>query len=237
VIASVASGRRAASEYVRAMVDAERAYAASNSAFVSAPFYTNHDTARSASYYPSDDGRVTKMAYAMSLLMPGDSFVYYGEELGMEGSGKDENKRAPMYWSDDATAQGMCAAPDGMDAITMRFPSLEEQMTDEQSLWSWFKQVIAVRKAYPAIARGRTETVDGVSDEGVAAFVRKSDGEQTVLVVMNLRDQPAEKDLSVVSGELALAEGLATDGSVVAYADGLLSLPAYSIAVLTVAGA
>jgi glycosidase len=237
VIASVASGRRAASEYVRAMVDAERAYAASNSAFVSAPFYTNHDTARSASYYPSDDGRVTKMAYAMSLLMPGDSFVYYGEELGMEGSGKDENKRAPMYWSDDATAQGMCAAPDGMDAITMRFPSLEEQMTDEQSLWSWFKQVIAVRKAYPAIARGRTETVDGVSDGGVAAFVRKSDGEQTVLVVMNLRDQPAEKDLSVVSGELALADGLATDSSTVAYVDGLLSLPAYSIAVLTVAGA
>jgi hypothetical protein len=71
----------------------------------------------------------------------------------------------------------------------------------------------------------------------VAAFVRKSDGEQTVLVVMNLRDQPAEKDLSVVSGELALAKGLATDSSAVAYVDGLLSLPAYSIAVLTVAGA
>jgi glycosidase len=177
------------------------------------------------------------MSYALSLFMRGDSFVYYGEELGMEGSGKDENKRAPMYWSDDANAPGMCAAPAGMDTLQMRFPSLETQMTDENSLWAWFKEVIHVRKAFPAIARGTTEAVDGVIDTNVAAFIRRSAEDQDVLVVMNLRDQAVEKDLSVVSGDLMLAAVLTTGEEGISYENGVVRLPAYSIAVLTIPGA
>jgi glycosidase len=233
-IAQVMSGRSGASEYVRAMVETEAAFGAANPNAVDAPFYTNHDTARSASYYPSDQGPVTKMSYALSLFMRGDSFVYYGEELGMDGSGKDENKRAPMRWSDDAGASGMCAAPAGMDAIENRFPSLEAQMTDDLSLWRWFKEVIRVRKAFPAIARGTTEAVDGVSDGNVAAFIRRSAEDQDVLVVMNLRDQAVEKDLSVVSGNLALAAALTTNEESISYENGVLHLPPYSIAVLTI---
>ena len=56
---------------------------------------------RSAGYYATDDGSKTKLAQAMNLLMSGNVFLYYGEEIGMKGSGKDENKRAPMYWSED----------------------------------------------------------------------------------------------------------------------------------------
>ena len=33
--------------------------------------------------------------------MTGNAFIYYGEELGMKGAGRDENRRAPMYWNDD----------------------------------------------------------------------------------------------------------------------------------------
>ena len=29
----------------------------------------------------------------------------------MKGSGKDENKRAPMYWSEDSADDGMCKGP------------------------------------------------------------------------------------------------------------------------------
>ncbi len=233
IIRNVMSGSYAASDYVQAMVSAEGAYGGANPAYVDAPFYTNHDTARSAGFYPQDDGPVTKMAYALSLLMPGDSFVYYGEELGMKGAGKDENKRAPMYWSDDPAAPGMCSGPVGMDDVQMKFPSLEAQMADDLSLWRWFREVIRVRRAFPAIARGRTEAVDAVSDGSVAAFIRRGDADGDVLVVMNLRDQAVEKDLSAVGGSLQLAAVLNTSVEQVAYDGGVLRLPAYSIAVLT----
>jgi len=173
------------------------------------------------------------MAYALSLLMPGDSFMYYGEEIGMKGSGKDENKRAPMYWSDDSNAAGMCTGPADMDEVQMKFPSLESQMQDDLSLWRWFSEVIRVRRAFPAIARGTTEPMDAVCDENVAAFVRRSDGFEDVLVVMNLRDQPASKDLSSVSGDLRLAAVLNTNEESISYEGTTLNLPAYSIAVLT----
>ena len=93
--------------------------------YIDAPFYTNHDMGRGAGYYSGDTMEAqTKLAQAMNLLMSGSSFLYYGEELGMKGAGKDENKRAPMYWSKDAGAEGMCLGPQDMDAITMIYDSL-----------------------------------------------------------------------------------------------------------------
>ena len=233
IIRSTLNGSYKASDYVNAMLLAEEAYGAVNPNYVDAPFYTNHDMGRSAGYYALDDGPVTKMAYALSLFMPGDSFMYYGEEIGMKGSGKDENKRAPMYWSNDASAPGMCAGPSGMDEVQMKFPPVEDQMTDDLSLWRWFSEVIKVRRAFPAIARGKTEPVDAVSDESVAAFIRRSDGYDDVLVVMNLREQPIEKSLSAVGDNLSLAAVLGTNEEQITFENGSLSLPAYSIAVLT----
>ena len=233
IIRKVMNGTYAASDYVQAMVSSEEAFRAANPNYVDAPFYTNHDMGRSAGYYALDDGPVTKMSYALSLLMPGDSFVYYGEEIGMKGSGRDENKRAPMYWSDDAGAVGMCAGPSDMEQVQMKFPSLEAQMTDDLSLWRWFCEVIRVRRAFPAIARGTTEAVDSVSDQNVAAFIRRSADDDDVLVVMNLRDQPVTKDLSSVGGGLVLAAVLNTNEESITFENNSLSLPAYSIAVFT----
>ena len=233
IIRSVMVDSYKATDYVKAMTLAEGAYGGANPDYVDAPFYTNHDMGRSAGYYALDDGPVTKMAYALSLFMPGNSFVYYGEEIGMKGSGKDENKRAPMYWSADASAEGMCAGPPDMDDVQMKYPPLDEQMTDDLSLWRWFTEVIRVRRAFPAIARGTTEAVDAVSDDSVAAFIRRCEGEEDVLVVMNLRDQAVTKDLSAVDGNLRLAAVLGTNEESITFENGSLSLPAYSIAVLT----
>ena len=232
-IAKIIRGDYAASDYVKGMLLAEEAYSETNPDFVDAPFYTNHDMGRSAGYYTTDDGPVTKMAYAMSLFMTGNSFVYYGEEIGMKGAGKDENKRAPMYWSDDQNDPDMCAGPPGMDEVKMKFPSLADQMKDDTSLWRWFKEVIRVRNAFPAIARGRTEGVDALSDENVAAFFRRSEADGDLLIVMNLRAEPAEKDLTQVSGTYTLAAVLNTGTDNITYKDGKLTLPAYSIAVFT----
>jgi hypothetical protein len=106
-------------------------------------------------------------------------------------------------------------------------------MTDDLSLWRWFREVIRVRKAFPAIARGMTEAVDAVSDGSVAAFIRRGADGKDVLLVMNLRDQAITKDISAVSDSLRLAAVLNTSEEPITYEEGSLSLPAYSIAVLT----
>ena len=51
------------------------------------------------------------MAQAMNLLMPGNAFLYYGEEIGMRGTANDETKRLAMRWSGDSKAKGMCVGP------------------------------------------------------------------------------------------------------------------------------
>ena len=228
------------------MLLAQEAFSAANPDYVDAPFYTNHDMARSAGYYGADEGPVTKMAYAMSLFMSGNSFVYYGEEIGMKGAGKDENKRVPMYWSDDPKDPDMCAGPPDMDEMPMKFAPAKAQREDGLSLWTWFREVIRVRNAFPAIARGRTEGADSISDDNVAAFFRRyaesgADGgsaaagasEGDLLIVMNLRGEAAVKELAGVGDGLILAAVLNTNEESITYENGVLTLPGYSIAVFT----
>ena len=235
VIAKTISGRCEAAEYVRTMAYAEQTYARAKQDFVDAPFYTNHDTDRSADYYPDDDGSAAKMAYAMSLLMTGNSFVYYGEELGMSGAGRDENRRATMYWSADPSYPDMCAGPPGMDELRMKYPPAAEQAGDEMSLQRWFTEVIRVRNAFPAIARGVTESADAVSDESIAAFYRRSEAYDDLLIVMNLRPQTVEKDVREAADGFTLAAVLNTNREDIVWQDGKLTLPAFSIAVFSAA--
>lgn len=234
LIAKTLSGTYSASYYVKNMAQAEKAYANADSGAVDAPFYTNHDMDRSAEYYQDDSGPATKMAYAMSLFMTGNAFVYYGEEIGMNGSGKDENRRAPMYWSDDSSDPDMCAGPPYMDDVRMKFPSLADQIKDDGSLYNWFKEIIRVRNEYPAIARGTTENAMFLSDDKTAAFFRRSETDDDLLIVMNLRPQTIEKNLKKAGKGFKLKKALTTNGESIEYKGSILKMPAYSIAVFKV---
>ncbi len=115
IIAQTAKGNMSAKSFAESLANEENLYSSINEHFINAPFYTNHDMPRSAGYYADDDGTRTKLAGALNLLMTGNAFVYYGEEIGMMGSGKDPNYRAPMYWiSDDEYS----AADSGVETST-----------------------------------------------------------------------------------------------------------------------
>lgn len=108
IIAQTVKGNMSAKSFAESLANEENLYSSVNEHFINAPFYTNHDMPRSAGYYADDDGSRIKLAGALNLLMTGNAFVYYGEELGMMGSGKDPNYRAPMYWisEDECDAAG-----------------------------------------------------------------------------------------------------------------------------------
>lgn len=205
---------------------------------IDAPFYTNHDMARGAGYYSGDDSeQQTKMAQAMNLLMSGSAFLYYGEELGMKGSGKDENKRAPMYWSEDADADGMCHGPLDMDTVKMKYGSAEEQQADGDSIYPFVKETIKLRNQYPAIARGTVTFEDTLSNDAVCV-VKKTCQDDELVLVYNLSAEEQTVDVSSltvngISGtSLAVAGELLTGTDEVKYDQGVVTLPGYSVVVL-----
>ena len=235
-IARVVKGTTSASAFGEAMESEEALYASYNPDYINAPFYTNHDMARSTGYYAWDDGSHTKLAGALNLLMTGNAFVYYGEELGMKGSGKDENKRAPMYWTEDADAEGMCVGPQDMESFEMKFPSLETQAVDPYSVYVYYRNAIRIRNSFPVIARGATAVVEEMSDKEICAFTRIKEGTdlEPVLVVINASEEAKTVPLSGDGADYTtLSAVLTVSEDQVALAGDQLTLPAFGIAVLT----
>ena len=124
------SGQKAASDYGAFVVRGEQRFAEQNPAFVNAPFYSNHDMDRSAGYY---SGAVAeqqiKMAAALNMTMSGNAFLYYGDEIGMQGM-KDPFNRGCMDWSHQ-----------------------------NKELLKWYKRLGEIRNGCPALKEGEFEIV------------------------------------------------------------------------------
>ena len=187
--------------FAEAMAQEEGLYASLNPSYVNAPFYSNHDMDRGAEYYAGGDAAKVKIAEALNLLMPGNAFIYYGEELGMKGAGRDENRRAPMYWSDDPQAAGMCAGPAGMDEIRMEYGSLEKQASDPDSIFSYVREAVRIRESLPVIARGRTVRIPELEEDRFVGFLRTYSADQgagdagDVLILINTGDTAVTRRL------------------------------------------
>lgn len=226
-----------ASSYGKALVNLQETLSGYQPDYIDAPFYTNHDMARGAGYYSGDAAeRQTKMAQAMNLLMSGSAFLYYGEELGMKGSGRDENKRAPMYWS-KGKADGTCTGPPDMDTVKMKYGSLAEQEADGNSIYHFVKEAIRLRNLYPEIARGKAEFLETASNEAVCALRKTYEGSEA-LVVYNLSETQQNVDLSGITVNETAGKSLEVKGVLltgpepVALSGGKLTLPPYSAAVI-----
>ena len=242
IIAGVARGTNAAANYGKALEKIESQLAEISDTAIDAPFYTNHDMARSAGYYTGKGSQdKVKLAGALNLLMTGNAFIYYGEELGMKGSGKDENKRAPMQWS-STDLTGMCNGPADMDKFDMKYPALDEQAADEYSIFNYYKAAIKLRNMFPVIARGKTVVVDSLSDGDISAFVREKKEESTyetdverLLILINTSDESKEVNISTddMSKDYGnIVYSLCTSEEKCEYNGGKVVIPAYGIAVL-----
>ncbi|MBL8051714.1 MAG: hypothetical protein JNM46_10875, partial [Anaerolineales bacterium] len=63
-----------------------------------ATFLTNHDQNRVMSVFNGNVAKA-KMASFLMLTSPGTPYIYYGEEIGMQGVKPDEDIRLPMQWN------------------------------------------------------------------------------------------------------------------------------------------
>ena len=230
-IAALARGKKDASFYGKTLAEEEKLFAGYGAETVNAPFYTNHDMARSAGYFTRDDGSRVKLAQALNLLMPGQAFLYYGEELGMKGSGKDENKRAPMYWNADPEAEGMCSGPADMDEVKMKFESEDAQDADPYSILSYVRNVIRIRTSYPAVSLGKTVRIKELSGKKVCVIRRDAPGYPSVWLVFNMSDEAQELDISgpEMPAFSEITDMLCVSEEKAELSDGRLILPPFGI--------
>ena len=215
--------------YARALEKADAAYRGANPDYIDAPFLSNHDVGRIAGFCAGDERKI-KLAGTMNLFMSGSAFLYYGEEIGMTGSGNDPSKRAPMYWN--AARDGGTTQPPPECNLPESYPfgSLEEQRFDDTSIYNYYRQAIAIRKAIPAISHGRTTLEEGLNRDCVSAF-RKTWGEDMCIVLMNISPEEGRAALGGYE-DWALAASLSADGNPVTVEGESLTLPAYAAAVL-----
>ncbi len=150
-----------------------------------APFLSNHDTGRSAGFLRMD-ARKMKQVAAVYLMLPGLPFVYYGEEIGMTGSGRDENKRLPMLWSlTDPT--GIPRPPADADQRQRLKDAVDAQEKDPNSLLYFYRRLLGLRRGIPALTSGAVTALD-LGEKGILAYRAEKDG-QRALVIQNLTDK------------------------------------------------
>ena len=216
--------------YATALEKADTAYRASNPDYIDAPFLSNHDVGRIAGFAGRDENKM-KMAAAMNLFMGGSVFIYYGEEIGMPGTGNDPSKRAPFYWN-AARDNGTTNPPPECELpAEYELGSLEEQRGDADSLYNYYRQVIAIRKALPQIARG-IPTAETALNTGCVSAYRKTWGDDSCIILMNISAEDAQVDLSGYA-DWTMAASLSANGDKIKWKGESLKLPAWGVAVLT----
>jgi len=217
------------SSYAKALEQANTAYSEANPDYIDAPFLSNHDVGRIAGFVNRDPLKI-KLAGAMNVFMSGSCFIYYGEEIGMLGSGNDPSKRAPMYWN-DARDNGTTNPPPDCE-LPEEYPmdSLDSQRFDDSSVYNYYRQAIAIRNALPVISHGDTY-VEETLNVGCVSAHRKVWNEQECIILMNIQSDAAEVDLSGYA-DWGLIASLSADGNEVTLEGNLLHMPAYGVAVI-----
>ncbi len=148
-------------------------------------FLTNHDQDRVLSVLGFDEGKA-KVAAGIYMTLPGIPFVYYGEEIGMIGTGAHENIRTPMQWTDGANAGFTTGSPwQSINSNYQQYNVLVED-ADPGSLMSWYRQLIGVRNGAPALRRGTHATLASSAYQ-VLAYTRSYE-QQNVLCMANTAD-------------------------------------------------
>lgn len=145
-------------------------------------FLSNHDQGRSAAYFAEAEIEKLKLMASIYLLMPGKSYIYYGEEISLRGSGIDQNKRLPMIW-DSKDITGQTNPPTGANYTWKYTAGVKQALADQNSLLNHYRRVISIKNTYDVITNGTVEAL--ILDPEVYA-VKSSSATQSVIVIHNL---------------------------------------------------
>ena len=178
------------------------------------PFYaqmnliSSHDSPRLLSQLNDNKARL-KLAVILQMTIPGAPSVYYGDEVGMSGTGDPSNRNA-YPWAD------LGGSPD-------------------TALYNHFKTMITMRRDHSALRRGDMATL---TTSGAYAFIRW-DSNEIIVVALNNTESAANNVTIPVSSYLsdgAVLTDLLNGGTVTVSGGNLVvSIPAQWGKVLRIA--
>ncbi len=215
-------------------------YKAYRSDLINGAYTSNHDVARMLNHaaahdadvaqaYAGNPGNVTHHAEvnnsnkdrannvaryyaAMTILAPGVSWIYYGDEIGLAGNTKDavQDSRGDIYndhgnnidrWYRQPMRWGTTKGSDGVvdytfggievlwDFYNQNLATVPEQKADDNSMLNYFKALCSVKNndAYPTY--GFVSGTGSINGQEATAKFDVSDGTRTVSVFVNNRDE------------------------------------------------
>ena len=116
--------------------------------------------------------RVQRLVALFQMTYIGAPMIYYGDEAGMWG-GNDPCCRKPMVWPDMAY-ESEATLPDGTPRPTA------DEVAFDHDLFAYYRRIIGLRKASPALRRGNYRTVLADDARRLFAFARETDGDAVV---------------------------------------------------------
>lgn len=129
-----------------------------------------------------------ELAASIYLTLPGNPFIYYGEEIGMYGEKPDENIREPFKWSTDGSDMDTTWEEASSNKDT---PSLLELKLDSSNnIHHHYKELISFRKKHQVLADGIFQAID-IGKDTILAYKRSNEEEQ-LIVFHNLSKEAVE---------------------------------------------
>jgi alpha-glucosidase len=186
----------------------------------------NHDRARVASRVGLDQARTAAM---LLLTLRGTPTIYQGDELGMTdvpippdrvrdpweinipglGLGRDP-ARTPMLWNSQINAGFSAAEPWLPLSSNWREINLECQRAETTSIWTLYRDLLAIRRREPALSAG--DYVTFAATASLLAYERRL-GVDRCLIVLDLSGQGGR--IEIPAGRVLLStDGVWTDRAV-----------------------
>lgn len=219
--------------YARYLQSTYAEFGKNNPNYIDAPFLSNHDQARYiANFNGKNRDNKMKMAANMYILAEGIPFIYYGEEIAMRSGSDDPSKRTPLVWKAEGKDKMMtswCDSPlySKSKVYNRKTVPINVQEKDPDSILQYYKRVIRVKTAHPALFKGRLKALSCKSpvvesysmecDEELAFVAHNISSKETVTVQL-----PEGMDMPFV---FASQVGAKVEG-------GKLTLPPYCSVVL-----
>ncbi len=127
-----------------------------------------------------DEWRLLRLIALFQMTNPGAPMVYYGTEAGMWGA-DDPDCRKPMVWPDmeyEPERANVSLTPRPVDTVAF-----------DSTLYQYYKNLINLRRAEPALRRGTFKAVLADDERDGLAYLREYDGQQILVIFNNGRQK------------------------------------------------